>query len=80
MDRYRVECTRRGLEHAPGLVGDFDTIKDAREAAVVAKADNPGIRATVTPGTDTPWDEQPDERKHPFGHHFLPTGDPEEVA
>ncbi|MHB1950243.1 MAG: hypothetical protein ACYCQK_02060 [Acidiferrobacteraceae bacterium] len=69
--RFRVCVARPGLEHAPGLVGDFDSIDAARDAAQQFKAASPEHHVTITTGADVPWDQQPAERRHPHGHHFL---------
>jgi hypothetical protein len=78
--RYRVESARPGLEHAPGLVGDYEKPGAARKAARLAKDSRPEDRVTIQLGEDVPWAEQPAARRHPHGHHFLSDGSEPEVV
>ena len=80
MDRFRVQCSRLGFENAPGLVGDYDTQEAAQTAAQAVKQSSPDGTVTITPGTDTPPDQQPEDKRNEYGQHFVPTGDAQEVS
>lgn len=76
--RFRVQCLRAD-HHAPGLVGDFEDLEQARDAARSVKSSRPGDAVSIQAGQDTPWHEQPPERRHPNGQHFLAGDEPAEV-